>query len=453
LERTCAVGARLCVVPRGSRRLTAGSISHYHTNQPSGPTEQKTASSCNEMEASQRRSWNYGWVVVGAFLTIDAMIMGITFSLGLMLPLMIKDLDMTLGQASWLGAANWEVSALLSIPIAFRLSRYSPKALIAISCLGEAPLLLAQGLAPNYWVLLVCRIAYMAIGLARFAARTTLIQQWFPKEKVPLVNAVLTVGMGLAGGTVVFFMGDIMGALNGWRNTFYLFSAITAVLLVVWMILGRENPASGVKEQPQEPGALKAILSNKTLWLLGIGVTGDMLCFGAMETLWPTYATEKGFISLEQASFCEGLSYYGFTAGSILGGLITMKLGRRKPVLWVSGLLLPMVTMGVLFSHSFPVLAFLWFLWGLAELYYPVIMTIPYELPGIKPQGVVLATAFVVTVFTAGSGLGPLLAGHAANAIGLEKALLVTCFFPLLLFVAGLLIVETGPRAGHRRST
>jgi predicted MFS family arabinose efflux permease len=403
------------------------------------------------MESPKGRTWNYGWVVVGAFLAIDAMIMGITFSLGLMLPLMIKDLDMTLGQASWLGAVNWEVSALLSIPIALRLSRYSPKALITISCLGEAPLLFAQGLAPNYWVLLVCRIAYMAIGLARFAARPTLIQQWFPKEKVPLVNGVLTVGMGLASGMVVFFMGDLMQALGGWRNTFYLFGAISAVLLLVWMVLGRENPASGVKEQPQEPGALGAILRNKTLWLLGIGVTGDMLCFGAMETLWPTYVVGEGFISLEQASFCEGLSYFGFTAGSIIGGVITMRLGRRKPVLWVSGLMLPLVTMGILFSHSFPVLATLWFLWGLAELYYPVIMTIPYELPGTKPQEVVLATAFVVTVFTAGSGLGPLLAGHVAEAIGLEKALLVTCFFPLLLFVAGLLILETGPSAGSRR--
>ncbi|MDM7998465.1 MAG: MFS transporter [Dehalococcoidia bacterium] len=407
------------------------------------------------MGLSKGTTPNYGWVVVGAFLAIDAIIMGITFSLGLMLPLISDDLNMTLGQSSWLGAVNWEVSALLSIPVAFRLSRYSPKALVTISCLGEAPLLLIQGLAPNYWVLLVCRIAYMAIGLARFAARPILIQQWFPREKVPLVNGVLTVGMGLAGGTVVFFMGDIMAALDGWRNTFYVFGAITAVLMAIWMILGRENPASGVKEQPQEPGALKAILGNKTLWLVGIGVTGDMLCFGAMETLWPTYATAKGFVSLQEASFCEGLSYYGFTVGSILGGWLTMRLGRRKPLLMVSGLMLPLVTMGVLFSRSFPVLASLWFVWGLVELYYPVTMTIPYELPGIKPQGVVLATALVVTVVTAGSGLGPLLAGYVAGAIGLEKALLVTCFFPLLLFASGLLIAETGPRgpAVHNDAT
>ncbi len=311
-------------------------------------------------------------------------------------------------------------------------------------------MLFAQGLAPNYWILLVARVAYLSFGLARFAARPTLIQQWFPQEKIPLVNGVLSVAMGLAGGVVVFFMGDLMQALGGWRNAFHLFGAVTLVLTVAWMVLGRENPESGFREQPQEPGALRAVLTNKTLWLLGIGVTGDMLCWGAMETLWPTYAVEEGFITLEKASFCEGLSYFGYTAGSVIGGLAAMRLGRRKPLLWLSGLMLPMVTVGVLYSRSFAVLGTLWFLWGLAELYFPVMMTIPYELPGIKPQQVVLATAFVVTVFTAGSGLGPLLAGYAADAIGLKKALLVTCFFPLLLFITGLLIMETGPAARRR---
>ena len=402
------------------------------------------------MDLPKTRTFNYGWVVVGAFLAIDSAIMGITFSLGIMLPLIAKDLDMSLGQSSWLGAVNWEVSGLLSIPVAFRLSRYSPKMLVTLSSLGAAPLLFAQGLAPNYWILLVARVAYLSFGLARFAARPTLIQQWFPQEKIPLVNGVLSVAMGLAGGVVVFFMGDLMQALDGWRNAFHLFGAVTLVLTVAWMVLGRENPESGFREQPQEPGALRAVLTNKTLWLLGIGVTGDMLCWGAMETLWPTYAVEEGFITLEKASFCEGLSYFGYTAGSVIGGLAAMRLGRRKPLLWLSGLMLPMVTIGVLYSRSFAVLGTLWFLWGLAELYFPVMMTIPYELPGIKPQQVVLATAFVVTVFTAGSGLGPLLAGYAADAIGLQKALLVTCFFPLLLFITGLLIMETGP-AGRRR--
>lgn len=402
------------------------------------------------MAASTTKPFNYGWVVIGAFLAIDSAIMGVTFSLGIMLPLIAKDLDMTLGQSSWLGAVNWEVSGLLSIPMAFRLSRYSPKALVTWSSLLSAPMLVAQGLAPSYWILLVARIVYLAFGLARFAARPTLIQQWFPRDKIPLVNGVLSVAMGLAGGVVVFFMGDLMDALEGWRNAFYLLGAVTAGLTLIWMVLGRENPGSGFREQPPEPGALKAVLTNKTLWLLGIGVTGDLLCWGAMETLWPTYAVEKGFITLEKASFCEGLSYFGYGAGSVIGGLAAMKLGRRKPLLWLSGLTLPVVTIGVLYSRSFTVLGVLWFLWGLAELYTPVLMTIPYELPDIRPQQVVLATAFVVTIFTAGSGLGPLLAGYAADAIGLEKALLVTCLFPLLLFIVGLLVVETGPAARRR---
>lgn len=402
------------------------------------------------MSPPNTKGFNYGWVVIGAFLAIDSAIMGVTFALGIMLPLIARDLDMTLGQSSWLGAVNWEVSGLLSIPVAFRLSRYSPKALVTWSSLLAAPMLVAQGLAPNYWLLLVFRVAYLAIGLARLAARPVLIQQWFPQEKIPLVNGVLSVGMGLAGGVVVFFMGDLMEALDGWRNAFHLFAAITAVLALAWMLLARENPGSGFVEQPQEPGALRAVLTNKTLWLLGIGVTGDMLCWGAMETLWPTYAVEQGFITLQKASFCEGLSHFGYAAGSVIGGLAAMRLGRRKPLIRLSGLMLPLCTVGVLYSRSFVPLAVLWFVWGLAELYFPVLMTIPYELPSVKPREVVLATAFVMSVFTAGSGLGPLLAGYAANVIGLQNALLVTCLFPLLLFIAGLLIVETGPAGGRR---
>lgn len=400
------------------------------------------------MNTSINKTWNYGWVIVGTLLLVDSLVTGVTFTLGLMLPSISRDLGLSLPQIGWLGAINWGISAILTIPLAFQFSRYSPKKLVVFACACQALFLFLQGLAPNYGLLLLCRIAFMAGGLVRFVAYPMLMQQWFPREKITLVNTVAIVCSGIGGGTVVFFMGDLLSMLNGWRNIFYLFGAGCAVLLFAWMILGKEKPLPGSDADVQAPIGIKNVLKHRTLWLLGIGVAGDLLCFSAMETLWPKYATSLGFISLNEASYCEGLSYYGFTIGSLLGGLISMKLGRRKPVLWISGLLLPFMTVGILVSRSFPVLAWLWAMWGICELYFPIVATIPYELPGIKPREVAIASAFIVSVYTAGAGLGPLVGGYLASVLGsLERALFIICVFPILLFITGLMVKETGPGA------
>ena len=401
------------------------------------------------MEGPAGRKRNYGWVVIGAFLGVDSMVHAIMFSLGVFLPPMSDELGMSLSQAGWLGSSNWMVPALLAIPFASLLARYRPKKLVALSTLVGVPLLFLQGWAPNYWVLLVARVAFLAITLARIPARPQLIRQWFPANKITMVNTVLTLGMGAAGATVIFVTGDLIEALNGWRNAIYLFGAISALTFIGWMILGRENPSpvSDTAVEASESSPIKTVLKYKALWLLGIGVTGDMLCFGAMETMWPRFALSEGFLSLERASYCMGLTYYGFVVGCLLGGIISQKIGRRKPLLWFPGLFLPFLTLGILFSHSFVVLAVLWTLWGLSEVYFPIIMTIPYELPGIKTSEIAVATAFIVSVFTAGAALGPIMVGYIADAFGsLKLALAITCGFPFLLVVAGLLITETGPK-------
>jgi hypothetical protein len=71
-----------------------------------------------------KKTWNYGWVVIGTLVVIDAMVMGVTFTLGIMLPVISNDLGMDLRQAGWLGAMNWEVTAILTIPLAFRFARH-----------------------------------------------------------------------------------------------------------------------------------------------------------------------------------------------------------------------------------------------------------------------------------------------------------------------------------------
>jgi len=410
--------------------------------------------SATTMEAPRERSRNYGWVVMGAFMAIDSAFTGIMFSLGLMLPLMTTDLDMSLQQSGWLGSANWMAIAILCIPLASWLARYNPRKVITLAALCSVPFVFIQGWAPNYWVLLISRIAFVAIGLARFPARPLLIQQWFPLEKIARVNSVLTIGMGAVGGSAVFFMGDLIGALNGWRNTFYLFGGIQVVILFVWMILARQGPAPVSATAPEvisagrERPPIMAIFKYKTLWLLGIAVTGPFLCWGAMFTLWPQYVVTEKILSVSSASYALGLCLYGVMVGSLLCSFISERLGRRKLLLWGPGLLLPVATFGTLFSESFLMIAVFWALWGLLVIYFPIALTIPYEIPGIKPQEVAVATAFVMSVYMGGAALGPIMAGYIADASGsLRFALGVTCVFPFLLFIAGLLIPETGPRA------
>jgi len=395
-----------------------------------------------------RKGLNYGWVVIGTLMIIDAMVMGATFTLGIMMPVIGKDLGMDLRQVGWLGAMNWEVTAILTIPLAFRFARFSPKKTVIASCACQAAFLVAHGASSNYWFLLASRIGFMAAGLIRFPANPMLVQQWFPKNRFTLVNTVSTVFSGIAGGMVVFFMGDLLRALNGWRNIFFAFGALQTVLLLAWVWLGRENRAQEPHKRAETPQGVGIILGNRMLWLLGIGVTGDMIAFGAMETLWPKFATSTGFLTLDKAAYCEGLSYFGFTVGSLLGGMLSMRMGRRKPPIWISGLLLPFVTVGIVLSRSFTATAIFWAFWGISELYFPIISTIPYELPGIRPEQVPVAQAFVVSVFTAGAGLGPIAGSYLAGVFGsLQTALLVICCLPLLLFIAGLLIKETGPAA------
>ena len=195
----------------------------------------------------------------------------------------------------------------------------------------------------------------MAITISRIPARPILIQQWFPKERIPAVNALLTMGTGLVGGILIFLMGDLIEALDGWRNTFYMFGFLAIAGVLIWIILGRENPNSfvGTRSRVREPLPLKALLKYKTLWLLGIGVAGVMLSWGTMFTLFPEYAIGEGILTLNHSSYLLGLGMFGFMTGSIIFGFVSRRIGRRKPLLWIPGVLMLPLTMGILFSTSF----------------------------------------------------------------------------------------------------
>ena len=78
---------------------------------------------------------------------------------------------------------------------------------------------------------------------------------------------------------------------------------------------------------------------------------------------------------------------------------------------------------------------------GAAIAYFPVVLTIVFLFPDIRPREVAVGFAFLETSVLIGEALGPLLVGFLQEATGdLQLALTVTVFFPLTLVVTALLL-------------
>ena len=78
---------------------------------------------------------------------------------------------------------------------------------------------------------------------------------------------------------------------------------------------------------------------------------------------------------------------------------------------------------------------------GFSICYYPVIVTMVYQLPGIRPREVAVGLAFIYTVMNAGAAVGPIAVGAMVETgLDLRTALFVTTLFPTSLLAAAILL-------------
>jgi MFS family permease len=74
------------------------------------------------------------------------------------------------------------------------------------------------------------------------------------------------------------------------------------------------------------------------------------------------------------------------------------------------------------------------------------------ELPGMTPEKMGTALAFVWSVAYAGAFVSPFLGGAIAGALGLKVVMLSSLFFLLMQVVAFYLLPETGPGRARVRA-
>ena len=383
----------------------------------------------------------YRWTVISVWLFSSVSSFMVLNTLGILLPSISADLDLSPSQQGLLGSASHWGNIALAIPLSWATSRLSPKWLTAATLTMATGCLFLQSFAPVFFVLLVGRLLFGISNIAQMPARVLLTRQWFPPKEVILVNGLsnvlfgLVVGGGLVAAPVVLDLTD-----GDWRITLRVFGLYFAGITVLWTILGRErtNQADQDVVMPQGLDVVKGALGHRDLWIGGLGFVGSTLSFGAFLAFYPTLMLEEFGISLRLTG---GILALGVVVGGIGGMAIAWAastFGRQGAFLQVLGVLMIGTNVGMVLTGSVPALFVLSFFNGVAWAFFPILVTVPFHLPGIRPRELAVAFAFTMMMTSVGTSLGPLITGFLQEALDdLKMALFLISFTSISLVIAG----------------
>ena len=384
---------------------------------------------------------SYRWTVIGVWLFSSVSSFMVLNTLGILLPAISTELSLSPSQQGLLGSASHWGNIALAIPLSWATSRLSPKWLTAGALTMATLCLFLQSWAPVFIVLLVGRILFGISNIAQMPARALLTRQWFPPREVIMVNGLSNVLFGLVVGGGLALAPVILGLLDGdWRMTLRIFGLYLAGITVVWIILGktRTNEADRDVAAPQGLAVVKGALGYRDLWIGGLGFAGATLSFGAFLAFYPTLMLEEFDISLRLTG---GILALGIIVGGV-GGLpiawAASTSGREGNFLQVLGILMIGTNLGMVLTGAVPALFVLSFLNGVAWAFFPILVTVPFHLRGIRPRELAVAFTFTMMMTSVGTSLGPLLTGFLQEAFdSLKVALFVVSFTSISLVLAG----------------
>jgi len=234
----------------------------------------------------------------------------------------------------------------------------------------------------------------------------------------------------------------ILGLVDGdWRMTLRIFGLYFAGVTVLWTIVGktRTNEADRDVAVPHGLGVIKGALGYRDLWIGGLGFVGATMSFGAFLAFYPTLMLAEFDISLRLTG---GILALGVVVGGV-GGLpiawAASRSGREGLFLQVLGILMIATNLGMVLTGSVPALFLLSLLNGVAWAFFPILITVPFHLPGIRPRELAVAFTFTMMMTSVGTSLGPLLTGFLQEAFNsLQTALFLMSLASISLVLAGI---------------
>jgi len=386
----------------------------------------------------------YRWIVIGVWALCNSVAWAVVLVIGLLLPTIGLDLDLTPTQQGLLASIPFWGSFVLTIPCSIWFSRYRPTLLTSITLVLGAIFLFAQALAPIFVAILGFRLLFGLAMVAREPARPTLIRQWFPSREYIAVNGLIAGILCLTFATVMLATPYVLSSLGGdWRGTLAMLGWAFAFLTILWVLLGRDGGELHYRfgEFPVEPISVKNVTRHKALWLAGFGFVGVTMAWSSFVAFYPAFMLDKFLFPLRHSGLILAFSMVCSGVFSVVIGYIATTPKRWSSILKIFGILIAGSQIMLLATDSLPLLLVIAAVNGIGFGFFPILLTVPFQLPAIGARELAVAHSIILTSFSLGMALGPMAAGLLQEPLGgLGTTLAFVSLAALTVVLSGFLL-------------
>ncbi len=362
-----------------------------------------------------------------------------------LLPLIREGMGLSYLQSGFLLSALTITSGLSQFPGGWLGDRLNRWIVIIVGLGGIALTSIAIGLSPAYYPMLAILIIMGIFAGAYHPSAVSLLSSSFDASRRGKAIALHMVG-GSIGFTIGPILGGLIAEMLGWRFAFIILSipAVASLPLIFKKLRQLEPlqpPSAGTSDEPQikhpPTGIFQAL--RPIAIIVGLAILMQLIAGSAMAFI-PLYLVDKHHIDPTYAAMLVGLIRGGGITGSLLGGWMSDKWGRKNAIFLSLGLTGPLLYLLTwLPFHGWLIVVFIVF--GIF-MYMRQATVQPFIMDSVPPR--LRATIFGIYFGLGMEGMSLMqpVAGHFMDIFGIIDVFNVIALVCIALSLTALLLAK-----------
>jgi MFS family permease len=283
--------------------------------------------------------------------------------------------------------------------------------------------------------LIICMLI-LGAGMAMYPPNLPkALGTWFPRKDLAMANGICISGMGIGGAIIMATAKSVFSPnLGGWRGTVVFLGALVLAVAILWMLFYKDRSTGTAAEKKKNVFEnFKKVLKVRDIWLIAVYYGLNMISLLAVITLLPLTLEERG---IEKSGEFVGIMMGATVVFNILGGMLSDRVGKRKPFLLICAVVFGICTLGFANFTGTMLVVVLIIAGAAMGTIAPILMSVPVEMEKIGTALVGTAMGFIFMLGNTGGFVGPVVAGKLMD--------MAETSMPGFIFIASALILSAG---------